>query len=162
MKTWILKHLTEIFMAFIAILLPLMGIMIAIGCLILFDFITGVSASFKRKEKITSRKMSVTIGKFTYYNIALFTGVAFQFLWNHLFNTRDDTIIKLISIFIGITETKSVFENINSILGINFWTLIKGYLMRNQGLTKDLIGAPLILPNDKKDPTPHQDKLDEY
>ena len=131
-KAWILKHLSDIIISIIAVLTPMIGIMIATGLLIAFDFISGIAAAIKRKEDITSRKMSQTIAKIIFYNIALFTSMGVQYLMSDVM-----PVTKLIVGVIAMVEAKSIYENIGYILGINFWDVIRQYISRNQNETKD-------------------------
>lgn len=130
---WILKHIADIFLAICAVLLPMIGIMIVTGLLIAFDFISGIAAAFKRGEPITSRKMSNTISKIIFYNIALFTSMGVQYLMSDVI-----PVTKLIVGTIAFVEAKSIYENIGYVLGIDFWSVIKNYINRNQNDTKDL------------------------
>lgn len=135
-KDWFIRHCTEIVIAIIAVLSPLTGIMVSVGCLIAFDFISGIAAAHKRGESITSRKMSMTVSKIIFYNLALFTAVGLQFLIVDVL-----PITKLIAGVIGMVEAKSIYENIGDILGINMWKVIVDYMKRNQDNTKDLING---------------------
>lgn len=132
-KDWILQHLSSIIIAILTVLSPMFGIMIVTGLLIAFDFISGIAAAHKRGEKITSRKMSNTISKIIFYNLALFTSMGVQYLVSDLI-----PISKLIIGVIAMVEAKSIYENIGFVLGIDFWSAIKSYLNRNQDTTKDL------------------------
>lgn len=135
-KLWILKHLVDILIAVVSILAPMSGIIISVFCLIAFDFISGIAAAHHRGEKITSRKMSNTISKVIFYNLSLFTSVAVQYLVSDVL-----PITKLIAGVIAMVEAKSIYENIGGILGINFWTIIKQYIDRNQNAGKDFIDS---------------------
>lgn len=132
LKLWLIKHFSDICIACIAVLAPEVPVLITVGILIIFDLLTGVAAAIKRKEYITSRKLSLTISKAIFYGIAYFTSMAIQYLTTFPFKL-------LMAGFIGIVEAKSILENISYILGIDFWIVIKNYIIRNQQSTKDLI-----------------------
>lgn len=125
MKAWIIKHFSDILIVIGAVLTPMIGIIIVTGLLIAFDFISGIAAAIKRKEPITSRKMSNTISKIIFYNIALFSSMGVQYL------VKD--VIPITNIIVGVialVEAKSIYENIGFVLGIDFWSAIKEYINR--------------------------------
>ncbi len=132
MKAWILKHLWDILLVIGAILTPMVPIIIVTGLLISFDFISGMAAALKRGEDLTSRKMSNTISKIIFYNLALFSSMGIQYLLKDM--------IPVTNIVVGVVamvEAKSIYENIGFILGIDFWSAIKQYINRDQNVTKD-------------------------
>lgn len=125
MKVWFLKHLTDILIVIGAVLTPMIPIIIVTGLLISFDFISGMAAAIKRGELLTSRKMSNTISKVIFYNLALFSSMGVQYL------LKD--IIPVTNIIVGViamVEAKSIYENVGFILGIDFWNAIKEYINR--------------------------------
>ena len=105
---------------------PTYGSMATVIILITVDFVTGVWAAKKRGEKITSWGWRRTIHtKMVPYYIALlcahlvdltiFKGTVLESL----------QLMKATAAFIAGAELKSVFENLGSISGLDFWTFIK-------------------------------------
>jgi toxin secretion/phage lysis holin len=126
--------LYKLLLGVVTFLSPIFYTVMLVGCLIFFDFITGVIASTKNKEKITSQKASRTVYKILVYNILLVCGLV------------SDTILKtkifteVILYFLTLVEMLSVSENIRHILGINFIDFLKNFLenkMKNLNPKKD-------------------------
>lgn len=103
----------------VAILAPIHGVMIAVGFLIGADFITGVAAAVKRKEKITSRAMSRTVWKILCYQLAVISGFAMEQLLVDIF-----PVAKLAAAAIGLVEFKSLIENIKTITGVDLSSIL--------------------------------------
>ncbi|CAB4141346.1 Bacteriophage holin family [uncultured Caudovirales phage] len=105
----LLKNLMLILLAFLA---PVKSAILAVYFLILLDMITGVWASIKEKRSITSSGLSQTIGKILIYSTTIIVSfVVHKFLLVGF----ELPIEALVSGFIAITETKSIFENLNRI-----------------------------------------------
>ena len=104
----------------IAALAPVHAMMIAVGVLIFLDLITGVWASVKSGNKISSAVMRRTISKILIYNIAVITGFLLEkYLLGGLVPASN-----LIAGTIGIIETISILENGNYILGYNLFSQV--------------------------------------
>lgn len=102
----------------ILVLLPVQPIMMAVSVLVMADFITGVWASAKEGQRITSNGLKVTVTKTLAYQAAIV--VAFV-LESYLI--PDMPVVKTVAGLIGITEGKSFFENLRRITGIDFWSV---------------------------------------
>lgn len=110
--TFLLKFL-GVLLVFLA---PVQSVMFAVGFLVMADFITGVLAARKRKEKITSYGFrSTTIKMLAYQGTVLTAFVVESFLLSEV------PMVKVVSTMIALTEIKSFFENIEYITGVNFW-----------------------------------------
>jgi phage-related holin len=103
------KNLIILTLAFIS---PVKEAIFAVYFLITVDFITGIWASIKKKQPITSSAMSRTIGKILIYSTTII--VAFV-VHKYLMSGFEFPIETMVSGFIALTETKSIFENINRI-----------------------------------------------
>lgn len=112
MKNWILKYSDLLFVYFITYFSPAFGLMVAIGFLIAFDFITGVMVSKKRGEEITSKKMRPTITKGLGYMIAILSAHVFE---KHFLQGFEVT--KIVAGLIAFIELKSLDENLKDITG---------------------------------------------
>lgn len=122
------SKITGITLAFLA---PIQMTLFAVGFLILADLISGMWAAKIRKEKITSNGLRNTVTKFGAYQLCIITAfVVEQVLVPEL------PIVKVLSAMIGITETKSFFENMNVITGLNVWDTILKKLHGKKGLLK--------------------------
>lgn len=97
------------------------------------DWLTGVYASYKLREKgkswFTSFKMRRTIEKFVFYMLAI--AVAYVFRQEFF---EDLMLGKIVAGYIALTEMKSIYENISRIMGVNvfneIWIVIKNQFNR--------------------------------
>jgi phage-related holin len=95
---------------------PVHDVIIGISVLVAFDFITGIMAAKKLKKKITSSGFRQTISKTLVYQSAVIVSMVLE-----KYLIPGMPVIKIISSLIAITETKSFFENVEVLTGINFW-----------------------------------------
>lgn len=102
---------------------PIYGLIIAISIFIVIDFITGICASYKRKENIESRKMMKTFWKF-FASITIVT--LLYYLPMICFGT--DLYLAHTGAFILMSaQLFSIGENCGVLTGSNIFTkIIKG------------------------------------
>lgn len=113
-----------------AFLAPIATVIFAVLFLIFVDLITGILASLKEKQQITSSAMSRTIAKtFVYCTTIIVTYVVHKYLLVGF----DFPVESIVSGFIALTEMKSILENMDRI--------------SNQSVLKDLI---LIFSNERE------------
>lgn len=113
-----------------AFLAPIATVIFAVMFLIFVDLITGILASLKEKQRITSSAMSRTIAKtFVYCTTIIVTYVVHKYLLVGF----DFPVESIVSGFIALTEMKSILENLNRI--------------SNHSVLKDLI---LIFSNERE------------
>lgn len=99
-------------MLLIAFFAPVINIVSAVMLLIVVDFITGVWASLKEKQRITSSAMSRSIAKtFVYNTTILITYIVHKYLLVGF----DFPIVSIVSGFVALTEMKSILENLDRI-----------------------------------------------
>lgn len=98
------------------ITLPIRPALIAVSVLVFADLVSGLWASLKEKKKITSTGLRRTVNKMLGYESAII--VAF-ILETYLLDGLP--VVKVITGLVGVTEGKSLFENLTRITGINFW-----------------------------------------
>jgi len=96
----------------VSLLAPIKSAIFAVYFLIFVDLITGVWASLKEKQTITSSKMSRSISKILIYSITIIVSFIVH---KYLLTDFDLPIEAIVSGFIAITETKSILENLNRI-----------------------------------------------
>lgn len=106
--------LTILAVAFIA---PLKGMLITLFILIIIDLLTGLLASFKKKQKITSAKLSRTITKTAIY---FFTVFLVKGASEHVILNDDIPLTTMVGSFIILTELQSILENLNKLTKQNF------------------------------------------
>ena len=110
MKTFI----ENIALASILVFLPIKATIVCVMFLTMVDLMSGVAASYKRKEKITSSGFKRTVVKILVYEITVMLG----FLVERYMTSDSLPVVKVLAGLIGITELKSVLENIQSITGV--------------------------------------------
>lgn len=100
------------FILLLAFLAPVAQTILAVLFLIFVDLVTGLWASIKEKQTITSSALSRTIGKILIYS----TTIVVAYVVNkYLLVGFDFPIESIVSGFIAITESKSILENMNRI-----------------------------------------------
>lgn len=96
----------------ISIFAPIQAVIATTLVLISIDLISGVVASAKRGEKITSAGFRRSVSKLIVYELALMIGfIAETYMLQFL------PVTKMVSSLISLTELKSIFENIDSASG---------------------------------------------
>lgn len=115
-----MKYLETLILALAAVFAPVKAVMITAMSLVIIDLITGVMAARKRGEKITSSGFKRTVGKIFLYESAICIGfLVQQYLTGELFPAS-----KLIAALIGLTELKSILENLDGISDDSFFKTI--------------------------------------
>ena len=94
--------------AVVAIFAPIKMAIITVFVLVIADLITGLMAAYKSKTPITSAGLRRTAIKLFLYEAALLLG----FLAETFLTGASVPICKLVSAFVGLTEMKSVVENL--------------------------------------------------
>lgn len=124
-----MKTLTKIYLYLSVVFMPIAPTLIWLGALIFIDLVMGIWKSKKKKEKITSRKLSHTVTKLVLYLLAVVVChiVDTQFL---TLDWLPATSTQLVAGFLAVIELKSIMENISDILGIQLWEWIKNKLNR--------------------------------
>lgn len=112
--------LKKVLIVSLSVLAPIKMIIITVGFLILADLITGVCASAKLKEKISSAVMRRTISKMLVYQLAIISGFMLEtFILDNVL-----PITKIVAGVIGMVEFKSILENSNKIVGEDIFKAI--------------------------------------
>ena len=116
MKEWA-KNLLLVTVAFLT---PIQAVLITVGALVWMDFLTGIAASIKNKIPITSYGFKRTVVKVCVYEMAIVLAYVVQ-----LYLTGPAVpVLHLASSLIGLTELKSVYENLNIISGGSLLTTL--------------------------------------
>lgn len=103
---------------------PIAPALVWLGVFVFFDLITGLYKAKKANRPITSKGLGNTIIKMLMYSITLIAchvmdvvflkGVALPF-----------KISQAMAGIIGITEFKSILENVGAVLGMDLWKYFK-------------------------------------
>lgn len=130
--------LKTFFFLFITFLLPIKGVMIAVGLSIFADTIIGIIKAKKLKQDITSRKLSNVISKmFLYEGAVVLLYVIDKFILGdiiNLFFSIQFLATKLAAMTMIMIELKSINENYKSIVGYSMWDKFKELLTRAKDL----------------------------
>lgn len=110
MKQLLIKLLISMLLVFA----PLKATIIVVMVLTLIDFVTGVRAAQKRGEAITSGGFKRTIFKILGYELVVMLG----FLVEQYMTGDMVPVTKVLAGLIGITELKSVIENLQDVTGV--------------------------------------------
>jgi hypothetical protein len=115
------EYLSKLAISVFAVFIPIKSVILAVGFIVLMDFVTGIMAAQKRGEEIKSAKMRHTVVKLLGYQLAILSG----FIIEKYLISDFIPIVKVISGVIGITELKSLLENVECITGVSFWDKFK-------------------------------------
>lgn len=107
------KFLEPLLVALLAIFAPAKSMILASLVMVLIDLLTGLIAARKRQEPITSSGLKRTIIKIAVYEVA----ILLAFLAETYLILDVLPVAKVVSSFVGITELKSIYENLNEIGG---------------------------------------------
>jgi hypothetical protein len=125
-----------------AFFLPISGILIMIGVLIVIDTITGIWKANKVGDKITSRKLSSIISKLALYEITVIMFFLIdQFILNEIILTFFSVpfmLTKVVSLVLASIEVMSINENYKVVKGIDLWQSMKLLFARAKDIKEDL------------------------
>jgi phage-related holin len=109
--------------------------MILIVSLVIIDLITGIWASRKRGEVISSRRLRKSMPKIIGYLMAILVAIILQS--PHLMGDLIP-LVRCVATFLAFTETLSIFENISDITGIPLLKYFKK-IMRKKDVLNSLL-----------------------
>jgi len=108
------QKISTILASIALVFMPIKATLITVMVLTVADLITGIMASRKEGKKITSSGLKRTIIKTTVYELVVMLG----FLTERFMVGDSIPVVKVLAGFIGLTELKSVLENIERISGM--------------------------------------------
>lgn len=108
------QKLSPLLASIALVFMPIKATLITVMVLTVADLITGIMASRKEGKKITSSGLKRTIIKTTVYELVVMLG----FLTERFMVGDSIPVVKVLAGFIGLTELKSVLENIERISGM--------------------------------------------
>jgi len=125
-----------------AFFLPISGILIMIGVLILIDTMTGIWKAKKLGEKITSRKLSAIISKLALYEVTVIMFFLIdKFILNDIILTFFSVpfmLTKVVALVLASIEVMSINENYKSVKQIDLWGSLKNLLARSAEIKEDI------------------------
>jgi len=128
----------------LAFFLPISGILLMIGVLIVIDTVTGIKKANKLKEKITSRKLSAIISKLALYEMTVIMFFLIdRFILNDIVLTFFSVafmLTKIVSLVLASVEVISINENIKviSTKNLDLWQSAKALFARAKEVKDDL------------------------
>ena len=135
------KLLTLISICF-AFFLPISGILLMIGVLIVIDTITGIWKAKKLGEKITSRKLSAIISKLALYEITVIMFFLIdQFILNDIILTFFSVpfmLTKVVALVLASIEVMSINESYKQVHHLDLWQSMKLLFARAKEVKEDL------------------------
>lgn len=122
------NHALSSLLFLLGLLAPIQVLAIAIGFLVVADVVTGVWASLKAKQRVTSDRFGRTVTKSGVYLVALVVAhVAEAYVFGGAV-----PVTKVVSGLVGTTELISIYENLSRISGLDFKRAIAERLMPAQ------------------------------
>ena len=128
----------------LAFFLPISGILLMIGVLIVIDTVTGIKKANKLKEKITSRKLSAIISKLALYEMTVIMFFLIdRFILNDIILTFFSVafmVTKIVALVLASVEVISINENIKviSTKNLDLWQSAKALFARAKEVKEDL------------------------
>lgn len=107
------KYLIAAILSFVGLFAPVKGMLIAALALCSADLVTGVLASRKRGDPITSSKLRRTVVKALVYESTIIA----SFTTQHWLTGDAFPLTSWAAGVIGLVELKSVMENLNTLSG---------------------------------------------
>lgn len=101
-------------------ILPIAQFIAIAGLLVTSDWVTGIWAAYKRREKITSKGLRRTVEKILMYSLAIFITMVVEvaFFSSHY-------VVAAVSLYICLVELYSNLENISTITSTNIIGVVK-------------------------------------
>jgi hypothetical protein len=125
-------YLSALLLSIVGIFSPIVPLMLTVGFLIATDFVMAIYKAYKKKEKITSRKMYNTVPKIFIYNLMIIS----VFLLEKYIIQSGVPIEKVAASAIALTEVKSICESFYSLTGIDLMDKFKDLFSRGESKTK--------------------------
>lgn len=111
------SYLKTLILGLIAIFAPAQSVVITVLVLCIADLISGVAAAVKEGSPITSSGLKTTVIKVMLYE----TATLLAFLVGSYLVPEELPVMKIVTGLIGMTELKSVLENLDRISGDKFF-----------------------------------------
>ena len=125
-----------------AFFLPISGILLMIGVLIIIDTFTGIKKAHKLKEKITSRKLSAIISKLLLYEVTVIMFFLIdQFILNDIILTFFSVpfmLTKIVALVLSSIEVMSINESYKQVYHLDLWQSGKALFARAKEVKDNL------------------------
>lgn len=115
-----MQRLATLAISIAMVFMPIKATILTVMVLTVADLVSGVMAARKEKKKITSSGLKRTIIKTMVYEAVIMLG----FLTQQYMTGEIVPVVKILAGFIGLTELKSVMENVERISGMSIIKLL--------------------------------------
>ena len=126
----------------LAFFLPISGILLMIGVLIVIDTVAGIWKAKKIGEKITSRRLSAIISKLALYEVTVIMFFLIDvFILNEIILTFFSVpfmLTKVVALVLASIEVMSINESWKRVKNIDLWTSLKNLLSRSAEINDDI------------------------
>lgn len=120
---------------------PIWGLMFLIGFAIGMDTVTGIWKARKKKEKISSRRLSAVISKMLLYEVTVILFYLIDyFILNDIVLTFFSVplmLTKILALILVSIEVVSINENYKAVKGLDLWQAMKNLFARAKEIKKD-------------------------
>lgn len=143
-----MKHhyIINILLAAVLLFMPIKASLIAAMLLTGLDLVSGILAAKKRKEPITSSGLKRTVVKILVYEVC----IMLAYLVERYLTQGFLPACNIATSFVGITELKSVLENIEDIAGMPILKMLISKIAQEDTLqTEYMVSGPTIIPPDE-------------
>ena len=126
----------------LAFFLPISGILLMIGVLIVIDTVAGIWKAKKIGEKITSRRLSAIISKLALYEVTVIMFFLIDvFILNDIilkFFSVPFMLTKVVALVLASIEVMSINESWKRVKNIDLWITLKNLLSRSAEINDDI------------------------
>lgn len=109
MKDEAVKYFGAAFVSTAAVFAPIKGMIVVTLLVVFVDLVLGILVARKKKQKITSSKIAITISK----TLIFLTAICMTFLVQTFLLDNSVEIVKWVAALIGAREIFSVMESLN-------------------------------------------------
>jgi len=111
------EYLIRVALSIVAVFAPAKQVVFTVIVLTLADMVTGILASRKQGHPITSSGLKRTVAKIAIYEVAILA----SYLVGMYLTGPYIPVLNICSSLVGLTELKSVLENLDTINGGSFF-----------------------------------------
>jgi len=126
----------------LAFFLPISGILLMIGVLIVIDTVAGIWKAKKIGEKITSRRLSAIISKLALYEVTVIMFFLIDvFILNDIILTFFSVpfmLTKVVALVLSSIEVMSINESYKQVYHLDLWSSLKNLLSRSAEINDDI------------------------
>ena len=126
----------------LAFFLPISGILLMIGVLIVIDTVAGIWKAKKIGEKITSRRLSAIISKLALYEVTVIMFFLIDvFILNDIILTFFSVpfmLTKIVALVLASIEVMSINESYKQVYHLDLWSSLKNLLARSAEIKEDI------------------------